>query len=363
MADREVKLAINLTANSEQAKAALASVGETAAQQGAKAKAAGGGGINTSAVVSQAASGPLGGLVALGVAAGAAAAALKAVSLAQPGVIQRLNIAFEDTLAVVGQALAPAFEALTSIIRTVGDVLATIMPPAGSLREILQPIADTFRELMEALAPVLTIIKDVLVVALKALAVAIQIVLLPFKLLASIISAIFGGEQERLKSSVGAAARNISFTNQESGAKSIYQAAFRSGVGEDKANIPGWLEKIHGLLNTISAFVKGIAEKLNVKSAAEGIGVGVGGLGGVGIGKQGGIEGMIDTKATRQAIANEIKRDATGGGLKNIGDLQKAIDLVLKKEGSTPENDAIKRQIDDLEMRARRAIDGHPGGR
>src|SRR4051812_11413374 len=111
MAGKTVTLTLNLTANAAAAQQALEAVGNAAAAQGAKIKAMGGGGVNAGAAsggisagqaIAAGASSPIGGLIQLGVAAGIAAAALKAVSLASPGTIERLNIAFEDTLAVIG---------------------------------------------------------------------------------------------------------------------------------------------------------------------------------------------------------------------------------------------------------------------
>ncbi len=360
---------VRLVEISGQAQTALTSL-TSAVTKGTGLGGGGGGGKGggVQAAIGEAASGPIGALNAalgpLAVAAGTVAVAFKAVSLASPGTMERLNLAFEDTLAVVGQFLVPVFEVLGSVIKTVGDVLATIMPPASSLREILQPIGDMFRELMEALTPVFVIIKDVLVVALKALAIAIQVVLLPFKLLAQIITTLFGGEQEKLKDSRGTAVRNISFTSQDAGLKSVYAAAYKSGQapGQDKANIPGWLEKIHSLLDTISKFVKGIAEKMSVKGMTEGVGLGAGELGGIAIKKQGGLGGMADFEATRKAIVDEIKKNQNPGA-KGLDDLRKTIDFVIKNEGHTPKNDALERQIADMEMKARRGIDGNAGGR
>jgi hypothetical protein len=197
----------------------------------------------------------------------------KSVSLASPGTTERFQIALEDATAVIGQTLVPVFEMLTSVVRTIGDVLATVLPPASSLREVLEPIADTFRELMEALAPVFSVIRDVLVVALKGLAVVVQVLMIPFRILAEVIKAIgslFGMEEEKLKSSMGAAARNVSFQSSESAAKQIYQAAFRSGKGDPAAQQVGWLAKIHGVCKDIYNLMPGRKKiELEEKTPAE----------------------------------------------------------------------------------------------
>ncbi len=259
-AHREISGAIMsgiLAAQSAATSAASTALGKVGPGGAAK----GGGGLG--AQILSAISSPAGLLAAsfgkLAIAAGVAALAFKSVSLASPGTMERLNLAFEDTLAVVGQALVPAFEFMTSIIRTVGDVLASILPPASSLREIFQPIAEMFRSLMEALAPIAKFIQTVLTMALKALAIALQVLMLPIQFLVGIIKGLIG-EEEKLASSVAAAVRNITFTTSDAFQKAAYTAAYKNsagtGDGEYQSPLAGISDTLRGIGEDVGTLVR-----------------------------------------------------------------------------------------------------------
>jgi hypothetical protein len=181
------------------------------------------------------------------------------VAKANPSSVERFNIALEDVQAVLGQALTPVLDVVTEGVRLFGDFLTSILPSADEFKEILAPVSDLFGELREALAAVAPFVKDVLTVALKALGVALNIVLYPVKLLARFLGSLFGaGEADPLKSSVGAAVRNVQFTGQQQFAQSVYAAAFRAGTGGARDPYTGHLDKISGTLDDISGVVKAI---------------------------------------------------------------------------------------------------------
>ncbi len=208
--------------------------------------------------------------------------AFKSVALAAPGTMQRFNIALEDSTAVIGQRLAPVFEQVViPAVRLFGDFLTSILPSADDFADVLAPVTDFLNELRKALAAVAPVIKDVLVVGLRALGEALKLVLWPIRVLTQFVQEVLGIEgKARLGSSAGAAARTIRFEDPLSAVKSVYQAAFqaRGGIGgEKKEKTP--LDKIDesvrvavdvlksifaadaplgGLLRTIASIVKDI---------------------------------------------------------------------------------------------------------
>lgn len=155
------------------------------------------------------------------------------IAKASPGSLVRFNLALDDTKAVLGQRLVPVFEILTKALRLFGDFLNSILPDADEFADLLAPINELLDELREALAPVARVIKDVLVFALKQMAEVLKIVIIPFKLLAEFLKGLFGYEEgvDKLKSSQGAAVRNVTFTSAQQHAQSVYAAAFKMGAG------------------------------------------------------------------------------------------------------------------------------------
>lgn len=310
--------------------------------------------------------GPTQALAGLGTAAMGAVTgliALRSVSLASPGAMEKFQIVMEDTAAVVGRTLTPILEIVTQAFKLIGDVLASILPSAGDMREALKPISDLFGAIREALAPIAPFIKDVLVVALKALGVVIEIILLPFKLLGKLISALFGGEDKKLKDSTGTAARNISFTSADAHAKSVYQAAFKSGApGQDKSSVPGWLEKIHGVLDWIGKVVSGIAGKMkvakdilsfrNLRDLPETFKYQ----------KKG--KALRDVEMPRQQLQlemNIIKKLNRRKGA--VSDQERTEMIEFLKSGPGGRQDADTWLRDQIDQAKRRAIDGHPGSK
>src|SRR5262245_29991957 len=124
-----------------------------------------------------------------GAAAGAAVggAAGGAVGKFSPGTMERLSYAFDDLTAVLGERLMPIFETVVvPVVRLFGDVLESILPSGQEFAEILKPVTDFLADLRDALASIAPVIHDVLVVGLKALGIALQVVLIPFQALAEL---------------------------------------------------------------------------------------------------------------------------------------------------------------------------------
>ncbi len=189
------------------------------------------------------------------------------VAAAAPGAMERFQLAVRDVAGVIGQRLAPVLEVITGIVRLFGDVLQTILPSGNEFADILKPVSALLVDLREALAPIAAVIHDVLLVGLKALGVALQIVVLPFQIFAKLLTALFGGGGKQLDPSQGAAFRQVSFTSSDQFAKSIYQAALKSSVAQPGAKDQvGWLQDISDVLKSIREWVKAIADKLRVEA-------------------------------------------------------------------------------------------------
>ena len=196
------------------------------------------------------AAGPVGIAVALAAAAAvkalqtvaAALNALKEVSLAfaaqaNPKVVERYTLAWDDLQAVVGRSLIPVVELITQGVRLFGDVLASVLPTTQEMRAALAPLGDALKELRDVFAELAPYIKVTITGALltlgytlKGLALTIKALLLPLRQLG-----LLGGKQ--LASSVGAANKGVSFTGAEEYAKSVYQAAYASAQ-PGEGNLP-----------------------------------------------------------------------------------------------------------------------------
>ncbi len=371
------------SASNQSGSAALGKINPAGSNGAGAGGGIGGGKIGS--FITTAASSPIGMLQSLGIAGAAAAAALKTVSLAAPGVVERLNLAFEDTLAVIGQRLAPAFEALGMIIRFIGDVINSILPDASAMREGMGTVRDFLKSLGDAIAPIAKFIQTVLTVALKALGVALQVLMIPINFLVGIIQGLIGSE-EKLASSVGAAVRNITFTTSDAFQKAAYTAAYKNSAGGGIEETVGGISKT---LSGIGADVKAIAVKIGAvarlpATIQEGIRIG----GGDSIaaqaakdaivpaegkgekGENGGIaRGLgfnLGNKTKAPESANSI-REMLGlgaGGKGKEPEPKKDDRFTIKQDGNevTYEGLSPAQQREMLEISKRRFLDGHPRG-
>jgi hypothetical protein len=272
------------------------------------------------------------------------------VAKANPGAVQRFTFALEDTQAVIGQRLAPVLEVITQGIRLFADVINTILPSGEEFAQLLQPVTDLLNDLREALAPVAAIIHDVLVVGFKLLGAALQVVIIPFRLLARLLGALFGaGEETKLKSSVGAAVRNVSFGSVEQYQQQIYRAALMGGV---TTNPPtgGQVDTIIGLLGDIKGGVLGIAGKIGAKLAEPAT-------------PGGGIPEAIARKGAKGAVISEEEYKEKYKNPKIDGILEawrQAADALEKLTGGMGTSEGGWQT--QMEAWARRAVDGWAGG-
>jgi hypothetical protein len=183
-----------------------------------------GGAATGLAGLSSAATGAIAGLVAF-----------KSVALASPASMQRFRLVAEDTAAVIGDRLRPVLEILTGAFRLLGDFLETVLPSADEFRDILAPVTGFLSELRDALASIAPVVRDVLVVAFKALGVALNALMVPIRFLVGFLQGLFGIEgAERLKDSTGKAARSIQFGDPMAAVKQVYAAAYLGSAGAGK---------------------------------------------------------------------------------------------------------------------------------
>lgn len=153
---------------------------------------------------------------------------------AQPGVVRRFQIALDDAAAVIGHRMVPLVELMTEVVRGIGDILQTVLPSTKEFRAALAPLREAFADIKEALTPVAFILKDFLILGLKLLAEQLRLAALGVKILLAPLQGLARLTGMELESSVGAAARQVKFTNPESYAKEVYAAAAGSGADPAK---------------------------------------------------------------------------------------------------------------------------------
>jgi hypothetical protein len=127
----------------------------------------------------------IGGLAGVGLAAGgidAIVGSLKGftdqmerfVAALSPAAVEQMNRAFADLNATIGQALLPAFEVMTDLVRHVGDALSA---PMRQLAPIFQQVAE--------------ILSDVFMTAIRGVALVLNALMPAFKFLAD-VAAVLG---------------------------------------------------------------------------------------------------------------------------------------------------------------------------
>lgn len=156
-----------------------------------------------------------------------------AIGLAQkasPGTVQRFQLVLDDTAAVIGHKMIPVVELLGKVTRGVGDFLATMLPSTQEFRAALAPIGEAFDDVKKALAPVAVLLRAGLTVGLKMLGELLKSLANAVKFLTAPLRALVDELGINLNSSVGAAARGVSFSTAGAAAKQVYQAAANMGV-------------------------------------------------------------------------------------------------------------------------------------
>lgn len=167
------------------------------------------------------------------------------VEVANPEVVEMFNAALRDIKGVIGQSLTPIIQALIPLIRMWGDFIASIIPSASQVNGImqsLQPLFDDFRAELADLAPIIKMVVDW---TIKLAAVIVQFTVYLLHLYNTIMKMLRQQTIEALGlpqapggagsgrfsgSSVGAAARQASFTGIEQLGKDLQLAAFSKGL-------------------------------------------------------------------------------------------------------------------------------------
>jgi len=218
------------------------------------------------------------GMSAIGAASGAATAlatpagaimsalgpVMAMVSKANPAVVERLEQAFSDVLGTIGQALIPVVEAVTPVVRMLGDTLASVLDPAlvGEIVSAFQPLIESFGDILKTLAPALKdivkIAADLLVPVIKLIAETLKwiidkvmVVLRPLLKLVGLSVGEEGGKFA--KSSVGMSAHGGGSASIEELGKRSQMAAFMMAPQVQMART----------LESIDQKVGGINHKMN----------------------------------------------------------------------------------------------------
>lgn len=269
--------------------------------------------------------------------------AMSTVGKLSPGAMQRFNYALDDVQAVIGKALLPVINLMTDGLRLVGDVLNSILPSTDDMTAALSPIEEIFDTLRETFTEMAPVLKEVGHLLLEGLVVSLKLVADGIKIVASFIEGFFKGlgegagldevsddaqkkindvfrkafepilegdkikpnvtakewadvmkkmtpemfaeaekikkEDKKLKSSVGTAARSVTFESQESAAKKVYQAAQMGGVSRKRSieDLLGEGSPMMQVLNSIDKWVTWIADKMGAAGQAAGQAAGAAG--------------------------------------------------------------------------------------
>ena len=194
---------------------------------------------------------------------------------ASPVATLRFNLALDDLQATMGKVFLPVLELATQGIRGIADVLATVLPSAEEMRDILSPVKDLFdamRNIFDALAPAIKPLIPLVLQMVKIFTLLnplIGPVILSIKLLGDALVAL--GLTGNLKSSVGTATQQASFSSVEQYAKKQYAAAFSAGTstGEDP------VKKLPSILETVISTIRDLIKSLDAVAEAKEFGKGV----------------------------------------------------------------------------------------
>lgn len=188
------------------------------------------------------------------------------VSKANPAVVEQFNLAVNDTMAVIGQALTPVLRVLTEMMRMFGDTLASFASQLGGpLADILSSLMPIFQVFLEVFASVGQVVADVL----KSVAPLIRIVAegirtvfewigRAVKWLLSLVGIELNNPEIKKGASVGAAVRQASFGSVEDLIKKAQASALQLGsasavnYAEKTASNTAQMElKLGGLLTLV----------------------------------------------------------------------------------------------------------------
>lgn len=198
-------------------------------------------------------SGELGGLAvaagAVGVAVAAATGALDKfldsmnyvasfVGVSSPAAIKRMNDAWDDMYAVIGNRLEPYLNAFTDGLRIMADFLQTILPSQKEVNEVMKEYQPMLRDIRELLGDIAPLIRDELTKVLQGGIIVVRKFSSAVKELIEVLRNIPGAEKylgkagvhTPLQSSIGMAARGGSIVSGDQLAQSAIIAAMSAGM-------------------------------------------------------------------------------------------------------------------------------------
>ncbi len=198
----------------------------------------------------------------LAIAAGLADAAWRKteqlVQLASPATVERLNLAFDDLGAVVGQRLQPLVAVAADGVRA--DVITNVLPSASDVRDTLASLRPAIDDVKAALLDVAPVIKEALKFDLKLAGGFVR----EFASVVGAAARAFRAlgllpKNDAAGNSFGASAQATSYkTDLSEIGREVRQAAFREGVdrGRDpQEEAVSWLQRISDDIQKVVAWL------------------------------------------------------------------------------------------------------------
>lgn len=177
---------------------------------------------------------------------------------ASPGQFRMWTMALEDVQGIIGQTFLPILELMRDGVRLFGDVLANILPSFSEMREVMAPLREAFRDFT-------SIVKEFLLISgpdiRNELLNTANYIVKWLSVLLRKIGDMFDpgtfkeGDDDQLRSSVGAASRAVWMGGMEEYAKQLQMAAYAE---------PGGVTQIGLLQEILSAIdTEGIEESID----------------------------------------------------------------------------------------------------
>lgn len=159
------------------------------------------------------------------------------VGLFNPAVVTRFTLAMNDTLAVMGAALVPIMESLTTYTRLWGDAMAGLLPVIQPLINAVGVFITTWGShlsaLLQAWAPLIELISDAIADFIQRLAFLTSRLTGVLVGIIEIIMALFGLESRFNKNakSSGFAVRQVSVGSVEEFANRLFESTAKNIYG------------------------------------------------------------------------------------------------------------------------------------
>ena len=203
-------------------------------------------------------------------AAGVAVLAILAIATALAGMVQKANpavydqlqLAMNDLMAVIGQALVPIFQnVVIPVIRMVGDTLMGLAPIGGAIATVLKPLVAVLGVVFEVVGKILSVIGGVLeqlAPSLNALGEAFLAIVQAVEPVISLVIDLISGA---LSVAVGALAKVLE-------AVIPYIVAIARVVGDVVKTVVGWVRQLLSFIGIDLPEVAGTKPGSSVGAAA-----------------------------------------------------------------------------------------------